>query len=236
MSRLCLLAALVFAACGGGSSSSDAAPGGADAPPGSADASAPRPDAPPVGSTEVTIERSSEICNAVDGWRSTQYGETWEPGRTFVTRLEPAHTPVRVDAIEYTFQWNAGGSAPLGLAHHAWLFVGPEGAPPSSAPVASFDVARNAAVDEDEVYTIRLDVPEAQRPTLTDGQALYIAIDVTPTGAEGRSLDVDQCWVSDDPVGDFVWYAPEVTPPFTWTAEPQFFSSYVPNVRAYGVE
>jgi hypothetical protein len=156
----------------------------------------------------------------------------WDPGRTFAVALPAPARNFTVQAIEYSFQWNAGGSAPVGLAHRAWLYAGSGTTPPASGPIASWQVP--AEPGDDDHRLVHVEVTGQGLPVISAGAVPFVVIDVTPPGVTGNSLDVDQCWVNSDPVGNYLFYAPETDAPYTWTVQAPYFTGYAPDVRVVG--
>jgi hypothetical protein len=228
------ISGLLTLGCGGGGSRS----GNADASThgdarSHADASA-HSDAPSGLQVPATIEYSHSLCGDIDGYRSRLLGTPgmWDPGRTFAVGLPAPAKNFTVHAIEYSFQKNAGGSAPVGLPHRAWLYTASGMTPPASGPIASWQVPGTSG--DDLHLLVHLEVTQQAFPVIAAGAVPFIVIDVTPPGVTLDSLDVDQCHVDNDPTGNYLFYAPETDAPYTWTVQDPYFTHYVPDVRVIG--
>ena len=190
-------------------------------------------DAPTTGGNASVLEYSHSLCGHIDGYRSRLLGTPgeWDPGRAFAVGLPSPSANFAVETIEYSVQLNAGGSAPIGLAHTTWLYTG-DATGPKGSPLGMYSVPAGSNAGDHRIVTI---ATGETKPVITAGTRPYVVIDVTPSGNNGNSLDIDQCHTSNDPTGAYLFYAPENAPPFSsWLYQEPYFTSSVPDVRLKG--
>jgi len=232
----------LFAACGAGDgvSTPDQTASDGSANDGSVTDASPATDGAPTTDASppiaVTIEYSSALCGDIDGYRSSRLGGVWEPGRTFAVALPAVEDDIRVTAMEYSLQENAGGSAPLDTPHRAWLMAAQTATPPADGALVAWQVP-SEPVGEAGNRRIRLEVPADREAVLAAGDTPFVVIELAPLaldGVETRSLDVDQCWVNPYPPDGYLFFAGNVAPPFTWKGELYMFDNWVPDVRVFG--
>ena len=199
-------ALVLLAAC-----SSKPVPSNPDGAPPAPDAAPPAPDAPPP---LVTIGVGATACQGhADPVKQYDIGPVLpdEKGDPAVARITPPSYPFKVASISYQL---TGMEAACGtnIAHSVSVYAGPTGDTPPTTPtsVQKFDVAGSPADQRTLVVTKTLSPPIV----LTQGQDLFVAVEMQGNSANTISNCLDGCSLAADDKRQFWSEAPQ--PPYTW--------------------
>jgi len=187
---------------------SSPAPGPDAAAPASPDAA---PEQPPPPKT-VAIG-TSPICQVIPGTSKADVGPDLktEVGDPAVARITPPSYPFKVTKISYQL---TGMEAKCGtnIAHAVSVYAGPTVDTPPTTPtdVQRIEVAGSAA--DQATYLVTETLPTLI--VLTQGQDLYVAVEMDANAAKTVAVCLDGCHINADDHRQF--WSENTQAPFTW--------------------
>ncbi len=171
---------------------------------------APRPDAAAI----VTFGAGSPACQGHPA--SAQPADIGpnlpdEIGDPAVARLTPPSYPFQVTSVSYKL---TGMEATCGtnIAHAVTVFAAPSADQPPATPANAQRIAVDASATDQRTLVVTKPLPTPI--TLTQGEDLYVAVEMDANAAKTVAVCLDGCGISADDKRQF--WSEQKQAPFTW--------------------
>ncbi len=162
-----------------------------------------------------------------------------EGSHRYASRLTPPSYPFEVRQLRYHL---VGGPEPgnpnddcrIGLTHRVEVFVSSSATPPASPTIArSFTRTSNAQHQRENVELVDLSNPIV----LTQGQHLFVALEMIYTDGSGHKLCVPSCSISSSQaLNQRTWWSNAASAPYSWAELGTFGIFARPRIGMSGVE
>jgi hypothetical protein len=187
----------------------------------------------PDSSNLVTIGNQTPVCQgSADVANEADIGPVLpdEIGDPALTRITPPSYPFKVTSVSYRLTGMQATCA-TNIAHSVTVYAAPAGTTPPAMPPAGAQKIAVAPTTDDHTLVVTEELPTPI--TLTTGEELFVAVEMTANTNKTVSICLDGCPITAEDSRAFWSEMP--APPFTWSTMWSFNIAMDFSVWAQGV-